>query len=178
MGSSQERPSPPCVASQGGARRGALGPCISRRLWRGTWTQVPTSTGKSMHMGYNWIAYMCQFCIRRRANARFIEMAGSCALISKGGSAFFPLSSLSWWKWDPCCWWKEPQCEGTEKKVLGSSILWHFIEDLINQINHHVTPSSSHKLVIEHGKYNCNFLGVLFRSAGALEWSLNLFDSS
>ena len=113
-----------------------------------------------------------------RANARFIEMAGSCALIGKGGSAFFPLSSLSWWKWDPCCWWKEPQCEGTEKKVLRSSILWHFIEDLINQINHHVTPSSSHKLVIEHGKYNCNFLGVLFRSAGALEWSLNLFDSS
>ena len=70
------------------------------------------------------------------------------------------------------------QCEATEKKVLRSSILWHVIEDLINQINHHVTPSSSHKHVIEHGKYNCNFLGVLFRSAGALEWSLNLFDSS
>ena len=49
-----------------------------------------------------------------------------------------------------------------------------------NQSNllHHVTPSSSHKLVIEHGMYNCNFLVVLFRSAGALEWSLNLFDSS
>ena len=76
----------------------------------------------------------------RRANARFIEMAGSCALIGKGGSALFPLSSLSWWKWDPHCWWKEPRCEGTEKNVLRSSILWHFIEYLINQINHHVTP--------------------------------------
>ena len=73
------------------------------------------------------------------------------------------------------------QCEATEKKALRSSILWRGIEDLINQINqinHHVTPSSSHKLVIEHGMYNCNFLVVLFRSAGALEWSLNLSDSS
>ena len=65
MGSFRGKQSPPCVASQGGARRGALGPCISRRLWRGTWTQVPTSTGKSMHMGYTWIAYTCQCCMKK-----------------------------------------------------------------------------------------------------------------
>ena len=68
---------------------------------------------------------------------------------------FFPLSSLSLCKWDLCGLWKEPQCQGREWKVPRSTILWNFIENLINQSNqsnlfNHVTPGSSHRLAIEH----------------------------
>ena len=130
MESSRGKRYPPCVASQGGARRGAHGPSTLKKLWRGTWIQVPTSTGKSMHMGYTWIAYTCQFCMKKGKCTKWLGLARWLVTVVVH---FFPLSFLSWWKRDPYCWWKEPQCEGTEKKVLRPTILWHFIEDLIIQ---------------------------------------------
>ena len=113
----------------------------------------------------------------RRASTRFIDLSRARWLV-KMVVHFFSTFFLVLVQVRSLRLVERAQCEATEKKVLRSSILWRVIEDLINQINHHVKPSSSHKLVIENGMYNCNFLVVLFRSAGALEWSLNLFDSS
>ena len=59
---------------------------------------------------------------------------------------------------------KRAQCEATEKKVLRSSILWQFIEDLINQINHHVTPVSEDGVLSSVSAFRPNNTGVFGHS--------------
>ena len=94
----------------------------------------------------------------RRANARFIEMTESCALIGQGGSAFFSTFFIVFVQVRPLrlverapmsrAWVKSAQVNYPLELHRKSN-------QSINQSNqsnlfNHVTPGSSHRLAIEH----------------------------
>ena len=117
----------------------------------------------------------------RWASTRFIDLSRARWLVKMMVHFFFHfLSCLGASEISTACG-KSPMWSDWEKSAqVIYPLALHRRSNQSNQSNlfHDVTSSSSHKLVIEQGMYNCNFLVVLFRSAGALEWSLNLFDSS
>ena len=116
MESSRGKRYPPCVASQGGARREAHGPSTLKKLWRGTWTQVPTSTGKSMHMGYTWIAYTCQFCMKKGKCTKWLGLA---RWLVKVVVHFFPFLSCLGESETPIAGGKSRNVKGLRKKCSG-----------------------------------------------------------
>ena len=179
MAFSQERLSPPWRLAPGVVERkgGHMGPIYKRGYGEAPRFQCIHLQLKACIWGILESLIRASL-VCRRASTRFIDLSRARWLV-KMVVHFFPLSSLSWCKWD--LYGKSPMWSDWEKNAqVIYPLALHRRSNQSNQSNlfHHVTPSSSHKLVIEHGMYNCNFLVVLFRSAGALEWSLNLFDSS